>query len=158
MSIKTHESPPFPFILAVARNMRADDHREIAAARWRFVRDEFAQEVASAMVTWGVSIDDQPTAVVCACQAFPGMWEVMLFATDGFPRVLKEVTRLVRNEIVPAFFAVGGRRAESLSASWRRSDKLMLSFGARKEGIRAAFGVDGSDYIQWAWLREYMNV
>lgn len=110
------------------------------------------------MVAWGMSVDGRPTAVVCACQAFPGMWEVMLFATDEFPRVLQAVTRLVRYEIVPAFFAVGGRRAESLSASWRGSDKLMLSFGAHKEGVKEAYGADGSDYVQWAWIRERMDV
>jgi hypothetical protein len=84
------------------------------------------------------------TPVVAGCWAF---------GTDGWPRVVKGVTRHVKRVMVPALLKEGFHRAECRALAKREDTKLWLtSLGWKAEAAMSEFGVRHEDFTLFAWL------
>lgn len=148
-------------VTAVAHNMRAADAREIYACRFREDPAELAAE-AMAVTTAGFvawSPAGKPVAVVAAAQAWPGFWQVAMFATDEWPVVAASATRAIMQGMIPALLVAGGRRAECRShAAHETAHRWLVRLGFVPEARLWGLGKAGEDFILFAWRRDHVHV
>ena len=140
----------------VVSRMRAADREEIYATRWS---DDPARVVADCMAlasfSWVAWHDAKPCAVGGAAAVQPGVFSVYLFATDDFPKIALSVTRFARRDGMRALFkSVGARRLQCDShINHVEAHRWLQGNGFLAEGIRRAYGKDGSDFIHYALCR-----
>src|SRR3546814_4186685 len=92
----------FDATLYVAERMREWDRREIFAARWNDDPFPLAAECQLyGSFTWVAHLD-RPIAFVGATPMHPGVWSVLLFATDEFHKIRLSLTKHVKRVMIPA--------------------------------------------------------
>src|SRR3546814_8844832 len=105
------EAPTFDATLYVAERMREWDRREIFAARWNDDPFPLAAECQLyGSFTWVAHLD-RPIAFFGATPMHPGVWSVLLFATDGFHKIRLSLTKHVNRVMIPALVEVGDRKS-----------------------------------------------
>jgi hypothetical protein len=142
-------------------NLRPDDREEIEA-----VRGEGFDHMACAIqlcqlaqaaqgmgwIFWRADTG-APTAVLGAYAMTPTCAGCWAFGADGWPRVVRSVTRHIRRVMVPALLQAGFHRAECRALAKREDTKLWLnSLGWRAEAALSEFGVRHEDFTLFAWL------
>src|SRR3546814_12825662 len=77
----------------------------------------------------------------------PGVWSVLLFATDEFHKIRLSLTKHVKRVMIPALVEVGAHRAECHSMEGHAEAHAWLELlGAEREGVRPRFGKNGEDF------------
>jgi hypothetical protein len=136
----------------IARNLRAADHREIAATRWaEWEPDEFAMEIMSwtklgpSYLVYGR--DGPPVAVFGATQPWPGMFSAWLIGTADFPSVALPLTKFVKRVFVP-HLRERAHRIEARSIDGHaHAHRWLKALGAKEEGRMHGYGKDGEDFL-----------
>lgn len=149
------EPPTFDTTLYVAERMREWDRREIFAARWNDDPFPLAAECQLyGSFTWIASLD-RPIAFIGAAPIHPGVWSVLMFATDEFRKIRLSLTKHVKRVMIPALVEVGAHRAECHSMEGHDEAHAWLELlGAEREGVRPRFGKNGEDFVCFSWRRE----
>lgn len=139
--------------LYVAQRMRADDAREIHAARWNEDAGELADDcMACAPLAW-MATHGAPVAVFGASQHRPGVVGAWMFATDDFRAVAISVTRFMKRVMFPALVQSGVHRiqAESIDSHTATHRWLERCFGAQLEAVHPGFGRRAETFYTFAW-------
>lgn len=137
--------------LYVAANMRADDAAEIYATRRNADPGCLADEaMAIGGMSWTCGLPGEPICCVGAFQAWAGVWNVWMFATDAFPRIGLSMTKFARDVIIPAM-RDGGHRAQCYSSEAHATAHKWLEFlGFRSEATLKAYGRQREDFRLYA--------
>jgi len=141
----------------VARRMRRQDMDEIYATRWNDDPAELcAGLLAGGDFGWVAGNDNgTPIAAFGAVPAWPGVWEVWMFATDKWPEIALGVTRFVKRVMIPSLEDVGVHRAQCRS----KHDHLVAhawleSLGAYKESELRNYGRNAELFYLYCWTRD----
>lgn len=149
------ESPTAGAVGAVAMRMRLWDRREIFATRWDDDAGRFAQEICRAFAHGMGFVAGRgclPIAVFGGAELWPGLWQVIAFATDEFPLIGAAVTRFIRTDVLPRGIARGAHRAECKSlAEHSDAHRWLEALGARREAEHPGFGRNGETFVTYAW-------
>lgn len=139
----------------VALRMRALDREEIFATRFDDDPEALAREVACrGPFAWAAGAGGAPIACIGVVEAWPGMWEAWMFATDDFDTIGFPLTRFVRRGIVPALEAAGAHRVQAHSMEGHSvAHRWLESLGARHESTVPAYGRARQDFRVYAWTR-----
>lgn len=143
-----------PELLYVARNMRESDAREIFCTRFDQTSESLVRELLllGGHFGWIASLDS-PVAAIGAVPCAPGHWSVWMFATPEIHKIAKEFTAFVKRGMIPALLDVGCRRAECRSIVGHvEAHRWLQLLGAHRECLVPRLGVNGEDFIQFAWL------
>ncbi len=141
----------------VAEHMRADDMREMRAGMFSGDAVEYAVRAATACpsMLWTGWHDGVPAWVGGAVPRRPGVWELVMFATDDFPPIRFGVTRLAVKGIIPTVLRGGAHRIFATTAAWRAGGARWLEvLGLAYEGTRKGDLADGSDLLVYAMTRD----
>ena len=148
------EAPTFDRLLYIAERMRDWDRREIYAARW--TDDPFP--LAAECLTYGdftwIAGRERPIAFIGAAPMHPGVWSVLMFATEEFDRIRLSLTKHVIRVMIPALVNVGAHRAECHSLEGHEeAHRWLEALGAKRESVRPGFGKNGEDFVCFSWRR-----
>lgn len=140
----------------VAVNMRQRDKDEIFATSWTDSPFDLAENVIGlGGVKYLACAGDEPVACFGAAPNHPGVVNVWLFGTPSFPRVLPDVTRFIIRAMVPLLVDQGVHRAHCLSlATYPEIHKWLRLLGAREEGVKARYGKNQEDFVEFVWSVE----
>ena len=152
------ETPTARAVGTVAARMRLWDRREIFATRWDDDAERFAADLCRGF-THGMGFvagrGCLPIAVFGGIEAWPGLWQVIAFATDEFPLIGAAVTRFIQAEVLPNGIARGAHRAECKSLlGHSQAHRWLEVLGARREAEHPGFGRNGETFITYAWRRD----
>lgn len=101
----------------------------------------------------------RPVAALGFIEHHPGVFDVMAFATNEWPLVVKALTRFVRQELTPALVKAGAHRAQCDShMDHTNAHRWLKALGFRAECILHRYGKDKSDFIRFTLLREWVDV
>lgn len=143
----------------VALNMRAGDYAEISATSWADGRAELAADLAARYRVWCETIyiaqqDGEPIAVFGWVPLWPGVWSLLMFATDAFPKVAPALTRFCCTKAIPALNNAAAARVECYSHATHETAHQWLKFlGLKPEADLRGYGRGGEDFIVFAWTR-----
>ncbi len=140
-------------VAQVLYNLRAADRAELEATLWRFDSARLSQAAGGARFGFvALAEDGAPVAVAGATEAWPGVFQVGLFATPRWPEVAGAVTRVLLRDLGPALVAAGAHRAHAFShADHRQSHRWLLRLGARCEARLSGWGRHGEDFLLFTW-------
>jgi hypothetical protein len=141
--------------LPVIRGMREWDRAEIFAMQPDDDLTRFTEMVqAFGPAAWISGVGYEPIACFGAYQAFPGLFEMWMFATDNINSIGKSMTKAVRDVIVPHLFACGARRLECRSMEGHvEAQRWLETVGARRESSAPEFGRGGQTFHTYVWER-----
>jgi hypothetical protein len=155
---------PYP-LHHILQNLRPEDKEEIEAVRGEnFDTFKVALQLCQLATTAGGWIfwrqdTNEPVAALGAYAMTPVVAGCWAFGTDGWPRVVKGVTRHVKRVMVPALLKEGFHRAECRALAKREDTKLWLtSLGWKAEAAMSEFGVRHEDFTLFAWLANEQSV
>lgn len=140
----------------VAANMRDRDRREIEATIGRV-----ASWPAVAAASLQLSGDDafcafyggQPATVIGVTHNGYGRGTGWCFGTNDLFRTMPALTRFLRRTWIISMIEGGLRRVEVRSLLDRDiSHRWLESIGYQREGIAEAFGVNGEDFVTYAFV------
>lgn len=146
--------PDIPGALYVVENMRDWDRREVFAGRWTDDPYPVAAELAACDFAW-LAGTDRPIAAVGAFPKWPGVWSVLMIATDEFRSIHLSLTKFVKRVIIPTLVESGAHRAECHSLEGHEEAHRWLELlGARREGTCYGYGRNGENFHCYVWSRE----
>lgn len=138
----------------VVTHMRARDRAEIYALHW----DDDPEAVVQGLLPrcgamcWIWERDGVPVSVQGAIPMRPGVWTVFAFGTDGWPCLVKDMTRHSRSYIIPALVRSGFHRAECHAlATHADSRRWIEALGAKEESVLRRYGRHGENFICYVW-------
>ena len=136
-------------------NLRDADRRELAATQWRFDSQVMAEAAAACRLGFVACADDlTPVAAFGAHEAWPGVWQVGMFATPRWPEVALPATRAVLRLFHVKWQEVQAHRAHAFSiADHEEAHRWMLRLGARCEATLQGYGKGGEDFKLFVWRR-----
>lgn len=140
--------------LHVALYIREIDRVEIEAVQPRY--DAIAM---TAMVVQfarfgcvAATSDGTPAAVVAATEAYPGVYQVGMYATKDWPKVALGLTKWTLRVMRPALLQAGGHRMECRSIdSHDQAHRWLEMLGAVRECVLPDCGKDRETFFQYAW-------
>lgn len=143
-------------VFAVALNMRERDFEEFTRI-WPFdARDRLAHAMADRYggrddVLCGF-LDGRPVCIGGTLESRPGVITLLFFATDEFPKIALPITRFIRRELFPRFFAAGVHRIEAVAlASYVTVHGWLRTLGLQPEtGPLKGYGKGGEAFIQFS--------
>lgn len=139
----------------VAYNLRRADREELEATVWRL--DSALLARASAACRFGFVAaggDGTPIAAFGAHEAWPGVWQVGMFATVRWPEVALAATRHARRALLPAVRDTGAHRGHAFSlATHHEAHRWLEWLGASRETLLRGWGRGGEDFVLYAWWR-----
>lgn len=145
----------------IITNLRAADKEEIEAVRGEnFDTLRLSLELCKLAATcdaWIFWREDtgEPAAVLGAYAMTPTCAGCWAFGTDGWPRVVRGVTRHARRVMVPALLKAGFHRAECRALAKREDTRIWLtSLGWKAEAALSEFGIRHEDFVLFAWLAD----
>lgn len=140
----------FDDTLAVARNMREWDAREIYALR-EADPGQLARDAAATTVSLNVFVNDDPVANMGGQEVSPGRWQVHMFATPDFRRCSLFTTRYVVRQLIPTASQDGAWSAFCWSMQGHDEAHAWLrALGAKNVG-EAALGRAGETFLLFEW-------
>lgn len=138
----------------IAANMRADDWREISCQLAEGCTRFEVAWIAHQFGAWVATIDDQPVACFGFSQRSATTLEAFAWGTDRMSRAVPAITRFIRNDLMPGWFAQGVRRLEARSLDTHTAaHRWMAATGAVREAVLPDCGRDGETFILFAWRR-----
>lgn len=146
-------------VAAVAQGMRQSDLREFLAVSSARDHAELAQQIVQRFGSRDDLIvareDGVPVAVGGLVEHRPHVLTLFLFATDDFPAVGKPLVRFIVQRLFPPIKAAGVHRIDCLSIDGHdQAHRFIRALGLEQEAVLRAFGRDGEDFIQFAWLAD----
>lgn len=145
-------------VLHVLSHMRADDRREAFAVLPReatvWTLFHHYQSLAPHQAAfWRLEAEEETMAIFGVWRMREGVGEAHLLATPGFDPHARRAALAIRSGM-PDFMARHGLRRVSCAclSEHRRSRAFLKLAGAREEAILAAFGRDGEEFRQFAWV------
>lgn len=147
------------FARSVALRMRDRDLAEVTATGYERTRAQWADRIAmllefheGPMVLRGASHQGRPVSVFGALECWPGVWSAWMVATDEWPKVALQTTRIVLRDALPAVWAHGAHRIEARSvAGYDAAHRWLKTLGAQHECTLQGFGREGQDFEVFAW-------
>lgn len=99
---------------------------------------------------------DEPVCIGGTIETRPNVMTLLFFATDEFPRVVRPLTRFIRNELFPRYFAIGVHRIEAVAmAKYVEVHGWLARLGLKQEtGTLHAFGKGREDFVQFALVTD----
>lgn len=151
---------PYP-LNHILQKLRPEDRTEIEAVRGAGF-DTFKTalqlcQLATTAAGWIFWRGDtgEPAAVLGAYGMTPTCAGCWAFGTDGWPRVVRSVTRHARHVMTPTLLRAGFHRAECRALAKREDTRQWLaSLGWRAEAVLSGFGVRHEDFTLFAWLAD----
>lgn len=139
----------------IAYNLRQADREELAATCWRLDSALLARTADACRLGFVAAADDgTPVAAFGATEAWPGVWQVGMFATARWPEVALAATRHARRVLMPAVRDTGAHRAHAFSlATHTEAHRWLEWLGASRETTLRGWGRGGEDFILFAWWR-----
>lgn len=143
----------------VAELMRERDVAEFLAVS----RAEDKAELVEALVDrYGGAADaicayvnKVPVAVGAMVQVRPNVVTLAFFATDQFPEIALELTKFIRNRLIPGYVADGVHRVECISMEgYEDAHRWIGLLGLTQEAVMPKYGKGGETYIQFAWVAD----
>ena len=142
----------------LAVNMRDIDAREIYNIRNHESPDLLAREVilAASFGKAGISVQDgRPVGIVGVSPLWAGVWTIWSYGTDEWRKGVLDMTRFGRKVLKPFLLARGAHRLQCESrVDHEDAHRWLASCDAKIEGVLQCYGRDGSDYYQFAWIRD----
>lgn len=145
-------------VLAVASNMRDRDLEEFSAVMFADTREGLARLLAEHYggredVFCGA--DGHPICIGGSIETRPNVVTLVFFATDEFPRIALPITRFVRRELFPRYFAAGVHRIEAVSlATYSPIHEWLRTLGLSQEtGPMLGYGKRGESFIQFSLVQ-----
>lgn len=139
----------------IVRNMREWDRREVYAVSWATDPQTLGDQMFANLGSFAfmASADDgEPVAAIGALNAWPGLWTPWAIGTDRFPLIARQLTRFVRNDMIPLMRDLGFRRAECFSmVGHAESHKWLAACGGTPEYTAKSYGKNGEDFVLYAW-------
>ncbi len=144
-------------VYRVALNMRDEDFREISATKWVDTKEELARDMAVDCSKWRsglyVAGVEKPIAIVGVIPIWPGVWSAMMFATDDFLQIGKDLTKFSYRRIMPSVFKAAPKRIECRSIDGHVTAQKWIEFmGMKYETTNKNFGKGGEDFHTYAWV------
>lgn len=143
----------------VALRMRERDFEEFSAVAAVDTREELADLLA---VRYGGRADvlcgskgGRPICIGGTIEGRPNVITLLFFATDEFPEIAVSITRFIRSELFPRYFAAGIHRIEAVSlARYGQIHKWLRTIGLEKEtGPMLGYGKRGEAFIQFSKVK-----
>lgn len=143
-------------VRTVALNMRARDFQELSATSPANSREELAGMLARAYgsrddVLCG-SLGGEPICIGGTIEVWPNVISLLFFATDAFPRIGLPITRFIRRQLFPRYFAAGVHRIQAVSlAGYDDVHAWLRTLGLEQEtGPMPGYGRNGEAFVQFA--------
>jgi hypothetical protein len=142
----------------VVLRMRREDAEEIFSARFSKDRFGLAAEIVQATEQfaplWAVAHRDhpRPVALIGILLTSPGVGQANLIATPEWPKIATDVTRLIRDRLIPRCLEAGLTRVELRAlSSWTANCRWIERLGAKLECLCQGFAP--APYAQYAWTK-----
>jgi hypothetical protein len=132
--------------MEVAANMRAKDHEEIFQIRWNDSLFDLVQDCLWSKFSWVAALDGKPTAVIGASPRHPGAWSAFMFATDGFPKIQRDLTKFARRVIIKTLVDQGERHLQCYSLGTHKVAHNWLEWMGATSVDVPNYGKGGEDY------------
>lgn len=118
--------------------------------------NQFAQGlIYSSGFKWVGYANGLPAALIGAYPIHPGVWGLFGFGTDDWRLIWRDVTRVARRDMMTAVSDAGAHRAHCVSPSDHKETHAWLRMlGATVETPMPKYGIDGQDYLMFAWVKE----
>lgn len=144
-------------ILHVARNMRERDRQEFAAVSPADTRDDLADLLLARYTgrpeVLAVRRNDVPIVIGGVFEFRPRSVQLMLFATDEFPKVTFWLTRFVKQRLLAPMKARGIHRIEAVTSNaYPEMHRWLRSLGLKYEAPKINFGKNGELFVEFAWV------
>lgn len=147
-----------PNLLALAyisMNLRAEDADEIYAGAITGPDMLAGETMRTGGVHWIAWVDNTPVASFGGHQAWPGVWNIWMWATDNWPKVALSVTRHIKRVMIPELVRRGAHRGQCASAVGHTTAHAWLeSLGLKSEGVLSGYGRQQQDFLMYAWRKQ----
>lgn len=144
-------------IRRVALAMRERDFDEMSALTAADTREDLAEFLATVYagvndVLCGHDADGEPVCIGGLIQLRPNVASMLFFATDAFPSIGLQITRFVRNELIPRYMDAGVHRIEAASlADYSAVHRWLETLGLAPEGgLMFGYGKRGEAFQNFA--------
>lgn len=146
-------------VYRVALKMRARDFEEFIAVS---PLDDIESLAAALAERYGDrddvlcgSLDGEPICIGGTIEAWPGVINLLFFATDDFPKIGLSITRFIRKELFPRYFEAGIHRIQAISLDgYEQVHAWLRAIGLQRETEpMPGYGKNGEAYIQFAKVR-----
>lgn len=147
-------------VYRVALHMRERDFEEFSAITPVDTREELAKLLARRYGGWEdvlcVSKDGTPICIGGAIEGRPNVLTLLLFATDDFGKIAVPITRFIRDEFFPRFFAAGVHRIEAVSLDgYAHVHAWLRVIGLEPEtGPMLGYGKRGEAFVQFSKVQD----
>lgn len=133
----------------VLGNLRAADDAEVRATIGQGSAEATAKLFASFPgPKWEARFDDEPAAVGGFVPMWPGVGTGWMLGTDHWSEVIIEVTRAMKQHILPTLDRRGVHRIECRAlASNTASIRWLAMLGFKQEAVTAQFGQGREDFV-----------
>lgn len=138
----------------VALRMRESDFDEFSAISSVGTREEMADTLAARITDpIGVYRNGEAVAIGAMVETRPNVATLLFFATDEFPLVALELTRFVRQRLLPKYVEAGFHRFECVSIEGHTAAHRWIKIlGLEFEAYMPRYGRDGQAFYQFAWV------
>jgi hypothetical protein len=139
----------------VATHMRERDRREIFATMWGEDDEKLAYDLTWRIANSGefgwVCGTTRPVAIVGALPVWPGVWNVFMFATDEFPAVALNLTKLIKMRMIPALKESGHKVFCWSHEGHTQAHKWLEFFGMYKEATVKHYGKNRETFYLYSY-------
>jgi hypothetical protein len=145
-------------IAHVVHNMRAADAREVFAARFSDSRDQLVDDLYAGRpfcIGFLALCGDDGTAIALlgARLMTPVVADVLMIATDDWPKIALAATRFAIRVAIPCYLGPNAQRAEC--KAWEGnavSRRWLEALGFEEEGTLRAYGAGMERFVQYGWV------
>lgn len=147
-------------VMFVVNNMRQKDQEEIYALRSEKEPMAITNEVMFSFEHGGIAFVAYNAAGVPVCvfgglEKWQNVWDMFMFATDGFDEVATEVTKFIKRRLIGMILKTGAHRADCMSlATHTVAHKWLEYFGFERERVAKMYGKNKEDFYCFSWLRK----
>lgn len=139
----------------VALNMRDQDFTEFTATTFAASREELADLLATRYGASGGVLcgcyKGKPTCIGGAYELWPNVITLLFYATDDFPKIGIGVSRFLKKNILPRFYALGINRVQAIShGEHKEAHRWLEVLGLEKEAEFPKYGKGGETFYQFA--------
>lgn len=146
-------------IAEVAFNMRESDYREFSALSRYDSRDDLASELVQRFAgrddVMVAAHDGHAIAIGGLIENRPNVVSLLFYATDAFPGIGLELTKIIKRDLIPPLKVAGVHRIEAVSMyDHIEAHRWICNLGLAPEGILRGFGKGGETFHSFAWVAD----
>jgi RimJ/RimL family protein N-acetyltransferase len=140
-------------------NLRSDDLVEMTACGIDLDRLPEVIMRTRVFAFCAYDLEQGPVAIWGMGHRRPGVGAGFAFGTDRWGHALLPMIKQIRGFVLPFLAQTGFHRVEALAMATRDDvARFMELIGAQPEGVLRRYGVDGEDFISYAWIvDDYRN-